>query len=296
MDAFHSALGFHSVLISEHAASEALFASHLNESRYSIRVVRQTLDALATSSMITSSRALHVTIPTHGTSVEISVVYYRAGYTPTDYPTPSHYATRIKLEGSCAIQCPSIALQLAGGKKVQEVLSRPGVVEQFLLDESRGGERFTEKDVEELRASWMGMWSLDLEVDEGVNKARAMALDLVLKPQREGGGNNVYKESIPVFLDQLPRAEREAWIAMELIRPPEGVENWLVRAGEGGEGRVKGDVVSELGIYGWALFGRGAQRVRERTGGWLVRTKGRESDEGGVAVGFSVLDSVVLVD
>lgn len=28
---------------------------------------------------------------------------------------------------------------------------------------------------------------------------------------------------------------------------------------------------------------------------YLLRTKGRESDEGGVAVGFSVLDSVVLV-
>ena len=28
----------------------------------------------------------------------------------------------------------------------------------------------------------------------------------------------------------------------------------------------------------------------------IVRTKGRESDEGGVAVGFSVLDSVLLVN
>lgn len=226
---------------------------------------------------------------------EISVVYYRAGYTPTDYPTASEYATRIKLESSRAIQCPSIALQLAGGKKVQEVLSRPGVVESFLLDESRGPERFNVRDMEELRESWMGMWSLDLDLEEGVRRARTNALDLVLKPQREGGGNNVYKESIPGFLDGLPREEREAWIAMELIRPPEGVGNWLVRAGGGTEGCAKGDVVSELGIYGWALFGGGG-KVKENSGGWLVRTKGRESDEGGVAVGFSVLDSVVLID
>jgi glutathione synthase len=199
------------------------------------------------------------------------------------------------MESTRAIQCPSIALQLAGGKKVQEVLSRPGVVESFLLDPSRGPERFTESQVKELRDSWMGMWSLDREGDEGVRLARANALDLVLKPQREGGGNNVYKESIPGFLDELPRAEREAWIAMELIRPPQGLGNWLVRAGGGTEGRVRGDVVSELGIYGWALFG-GPGNVKQNEGGWLVRTKGRESDEGGVAVGFSVLDTVVLTD
>jgi glutathione synthase len=36
--------------------------------------------------------------------------------------------------------------------------------------------------------------------------------------------------------------------------------------------------------------------VEEKTVGWLLRTKGRDSDEGGVAAGFSVLDSVVLVD
>jgi hypothetical protein len=35
--------------------------------------------------------------------------------------------------------------------------------------------------------------------------------------------------------------------------------------------------------------------VVEQELGWLVRTKGTESDESGVAVGFSVLDSVVLV-
>ena len=42
---------------------------------------------------------------------------------------------------------------------------------------------------------------------------------------------------------------------------------------------------------------KGEYRVVEESGaiGWLVRTKGKESDEGGVAVGYSVLDSLVLV-
>ncbi|KIJ45949.1 hypothetical protein M422DRAFT_165874 [Sphaerobolus stellatus SS14] len=261
---------------------------------HGILVVRQTFDQLAISASISADNKLIITLPNQSIPIEISVVYFRAGYTPTDYPTPDQYETRFLLNRSRAIQCPSIALQLAGGKKVQEVLSRPGVVESFLLYESKGPERFTEEDVKEIRSSWMGMWSLDLNGDEGVRKAREDASNLVLKPQREGGGNNVYKESIPEFLDGLKNADREAWIAMELIRPPEGIHNWLVRAGGGSAGRVKADVVSELGIFGWALFGEGP--TVQKDAGWLVRTKGRESNEGGVAVGFSVLDSLVLLD
>lgn len=118
-----------------------------------------------------------------------------------------------------------------------------------------------------------------------------------MKPQREGGGNNVYKDDIPEFLDKLDPAERQAWIAMELITPPQGVANYLLRAGSAdnqNQGPIKTEVISELGIFGWALFG--GETLIEKEGGWLVRTKGKESDEGGVAAGFSVLDSVLLVD
>ncbi|KAJ7823645.1 hypothetical protein B0H13DRAFT_2681398 [Mycena leptocephala] len=274
--------------------------------KHAIHVIRQTLDELATSASLSpSTRALCLFIsPTTSpsTPIEISTVYFRAGYTPTDYPTPAHYATRFLLERSKAIKCPSIALQLAGGKKVQEVLTQPGVLERFLGD----ADAVPAARIAELRASWMGMWGLDDDGGAGVQRARDAAQRLVLKPQREGGGNNVYKGAIPAFLDGLPTREREAWIAMELIGPPEGVGGYLVRAGGGGGGEadvtgskaktVKAEVVSELGIFGWALFGGKDGGVEEKEVGWLVRTKGKESDEGGVATGFSVLDSVLLVD
>jgi glutathione synthase len=109
----------------------------------------------------------------------------------------------------------------------------------------------------------------------------------------------VYKEDIPAFLDSLPPQEREAWIAMRLIEVPKGVKGWLVRAGSldfaaTSQRAVQAEVVSELGIFGWALFGEG-KVVEEEEVGWLVRTKGKDSNEGGVATGFSVLDSVLLV-
>jgi glutathione synthase len=56
---------------------------------------------------------------------------------------------------------------------------------------------------------------------------------------------------------------------------------------------VRAEVISELGIFGYALFGEG--EVVEREVGWFVRTKGTENNEGGVAVGFLVLDSVIIM-
>ncbi|CAK5284402.1 unnamed protein product [Mycena citricolor] len=254
--------------------------------RHSIHVVRQTFDELSSNASVESaSRVLTVL------GSEISVVYFRAGYTPTDYPSAQQYTTRFLIESSKAVKCPSIALQLAGGKKVQQVLAQPGVAERFL------GGVVSSAAIDEMRNSWMEMWGLDegRESEDGVKRARAEADMLVLKPQREGGGNNVYKEAIPAFLDALPAPERQAWIAMQLIRPPD-VGGYLVRAGGGEGGAVRTDVVSELGIFGWALFGGSDGKIEEKDVGWLVRTKGKDSNEGGVATGFSVLDSIFLVD
>jgi len=227
-------------------------------------------------------------------SVEISTIYFRAGYTPTDFPTAAQWSTRFLLERSLAIKCPSIPLQLSGGKKVQQVLTKPGVLEGYLCDKKWGERVFAQTEVDEIRSSWMGMWGLD--ENDGIDRARKLASSLVLKPQREGGGNNVYKDDIPAFLATLPPKEREAWIAMELIVPPQGTGNYLIRAGGGKGSAIRTEVVSELGIFGWALFGGAQGEVKEKEIGWLVRTKGKDSNEGGVATGFSVLDSLLLVD
>lgn len=161
-----------------------------------------------------------------------------------------------------------------------------------------------------LKLSFTGLWPMDdsplgLEADRLV---REDPTRFVLKPQREGGGNNIYREDIIPFLDSLDaldqaksirggRKEREAFILMDLIQVKKGVESVMVRAGTG-EG-VRGEVVSELGIYGVALFEqtkKGEVRIlSNETSGHLLRTKGVESDEGGVAVGYSVIDSVCLV-
>jgi glutathione synthase len=129
----------------------------------------------------------------------------------------------------------------------------------------------------------------------------------VLKPQREGGGNNVYRADIPPFLAQLDEADRnraagyprarEGWILMDLIQPPD-VSNIMVPAGQGRA--IEGTIISELGVYGTILYrarpdGTGAEILHNEQVGHLLRTKASNVSEGGVATGFSVLDSPLLV-
>lgn len=257
--------------------------------------------------------------------VEVSVVYYRAGYGPTDYEgkgNEKNWDVRLLLERSKAIKCPSVALQLAGAKKVQQVLAQPGVLESFLQapsdpeskDSNNVSQTWDASTLALIRSTWTDLYSLDPSLEEG-KKAYELALNepqkFVLKPQREGGGNNIYKEDIPPALKEMEErdranagssapSEREGYILMSLIQPPPGLGSWLVKAGAGAEGAaLASDVVSELGIYGTALFsreGNGAFNLVDNTsGGHLLRTKGRNSNEGGVAVGFSVIDSPYLL-
>ena len=51
---------------------------------------------------------------------EVSVVYFRAGYAPADYPGEAEWAARMALERSAAVKCPSAALQCVGAKKIQQ--------------------------------------------------------------------------------------------------------------------------------------------------------------------------------
>lgn len=255
-------------------------------------MVRATFHTLATTAQVDPTTGVLRVSQSHTASgpVEISVVYYRAGYSPDDYASETDFQTRFILEESLAIKCPSIPLQLAGTKKIQEHLTQPGVLEHIL--QHNNDVDIGPSHVKALRDSWMEMWSLDGE--EGYKRANDGHQHLVLKPQREGGGNNIYHTDIPQFLQTLPSKDREAWIAMKLIDVPQA-SNLLVRTG--GMVVSPSGTVNELGIFGWSLFSDRVVgvMVKDASGGWLLRTKGSESKEGGIAVGISVLDTPVLV-
>ncbi|KAF9669997.1 hypothetical protein SADUNF_Sadunf13G0022600 [Salix dunnii] len=61
---------------------------------------------------------------------EISVVYSRAGYSPTDYRLEAEWRARVLMEQSSAVKCPSISYHLAGTKKIQQELAKPNMLER----------------------------------------------------------------------------------------------------------------------------------------------------------------------
>jgi glutathione synthase len=154
---------------------------------------------------------------------------------------------------------------LAGSKKVQQVLTDPGVLEHFLSD-------LPPSSLSEIRSTWMGMWDLSApptspSLPSGIDRVlqNNACEHLVLKPQREGGGNNIYRSKIPEFLKTMPEEERKAWIVMELIQGPEEeeVKGIVMRDGQ----TRKSSIVSELGVFGWCLFGKLYLSCLRRRGG-----------------------------
>ena len=78
---------------------------------------------------------------------------------------------------------------------------------------------------------------------------------------------------------------------MELITPPADAKNVVLRS----DGEVlRGNVIGELGVYGTILWDQSGKILHNDQGGWLMRTKGKDVNEGGVAAGFSSLDSILL--
>ena len=219
------------------------------------------------------------------------MLYFRAGYSPDEYSRPSDWEARLHLERSSAIKCPSILTHLAGSKKVQQVLATPNSshLSRFLHDPAQA---------ERVRRTFAAIYPLDTS-PAGLD-ARKIALHperargYVLKPQREGGGNNIYRSAITPFLKALPEAHWKGYILMELIEPPE-LCNVILRNGE----IEATPVIGELGMYGTCLWQHGTpsqQIMLNENAGYLLRTKARNSEVGGVAGGFGSIDSCCLVD
>ncbi|XP_007906850.1 glutathione synthetase isoform X2 [Callorhinchus milii] len=247
--------------------------------RRNITVLRRKTEEIYQRGILDTDRKLFID------GYEVAVAYLRTGYGPDDYPSLEDWNGRLLLERSRAIKCPDIATHLVGTKKVQQELTRPGVLEKFLYDNPEA--------VERIRATFVGLYSFD-EGEEG-DKVVAMAMaepeHFVLKPQREGGGNNSFGEELKQLLGSLKDSpERSAYILMEKVTPLP-VVNYLVHPGVPPK---LTECVTELGIFG-VYIRRCGNMVINDCSGHLLRTKSTEFADGGVAAGVAVLDSPYLV-
>ncbi|XP_017971935.1 PREDICTED: glutathione synthetase, chloroplastic isoform X1 [Theobroma cacao] len=242
--------------------------------RHNVRTVRKTLAEIDREGQLLPDGTLLVD------GQAIAVIYFRAGYAPTDYPSESEWRARLLMEQSSAIKCPSISYHLAGSKKIQQELAKPNMLERFLENK---------EDIVKLRKCFAGLWSLDdLDI---IRKAIDKPELFVMKPQREGGGNNIYGNDVKETLLQLQKEGSEedaAYILMQRIFPTVS-PTILMRDGI----CHKEHAISELGIYS-AYLRNNEKVIMNDQCGYLMRTKIASSNEGGVAAGFAVLDSIYL--
>ncbi|XP_054720974.1 glutathione synthetase-like isoform X2 [Uloborus diversus] len=239
-----------------------------------VEILRCTFKDLRTSAILRDEKLF-----VHGK--EVAVVYYRTGYVPEDYE-PIDWETRFLMEKSRAIKCPSAGLHLACSKRVQAFLTREGILERFLPQDI----------ADHVRQVFAKQYSL--EMTENGDRAIKLGLEnpdkYVLKPERDGGGNNLYGEDVKTTLDRIKSTEeRMAYILMERINPP-AISNCIVLGDCSPE---IGGIVCELGAFG-IILGSKKKIFKNNYGGHLLRSKRIDSNETGVAAGFGALDSPYL--
>lgn len=238
---------------------------------YDIPVLRTTLDELGEKGQIVDGKVVF-----QGKSVAIA--YFRAGYSPDHYLKSQAWAGRKLLEHSHTVSIPSVTIQLANTKKIQQVLSSRETLEQFV----------PAQEAAQLLETMVTM--------APVAEARQQALDepekWVLKPSREGGGNNYFGQEMVEHLRQLDESQAQAYILMEAIRQSPFRAVRLVE-----EKVVDGPCFTELGHFSYALWEPGAtEPVFEDTEGYLLRTKDEKNREGLVLGGFSFLDTAAVFE
>lgn len=247
-----------------------------------IPVVRRTFHEIDQQAKLDEDRKLYLN------GNEVAVVYFRTGYAPNQYDD-SVWRVRRMLERSRASCCPDIATQLAGTKKVQQELASSDA-----LISSLG---FSATTAARLQQTFTTMCSLDDGEDgeKAVQEALANPSEYVLKPQREGGGNNLYDEDIVHFFESnergLQRTDRTAFILMHRLRPPP-VWNVPIRPNTLSRPEL---CVSELGVFG-AYVRCGTDMIFNSCCGHLLRSKNAMCNEGGLMTGEAMLDNPCLVE
>lgn len=279
---------------SEFNAFDQRHLEYILNDRHGIAMIRVSLGDVYDYGKLLDNGRLVVRLPAFNQKeTEISVAYFRAGYGPQDYTDPKAWEARKLLELSAAIKCPNIASHLAGTKKVQQVLSQPNVLERFLD---------TEEEIVSLTSTFAKLYSLDAKeysdkqhIHSLVQEASEYPQRYVLKPQREGGGSNLYGVQAAAALANMDDAARAAFILQERIHPP--IQRALV-VGDKNVGVVQ-DSSTELGLFGISVFkpmSDSVENLVNPNAGFLLRTKSIHSDEGGFARGLGVVDVLWLQD
>ena len=218
----------------------------------------------------------------------ISLFYFRAGYSENDFPDKESWDALEKIETSSAIKCPNVNTFLCTFKIFQFVLQNEAVLERYLP------EKLIADDIKRMFAKMYSVSTMSPEErKELYADMKANYTKYIVKPQKEGGGNNFYNEDI---LKVLPKDNSDDVsdilansLIMERITPKEQECLILIK-----NGLKLAKCISEISVYGIILADKDKVYIN-KSAGFLIRTKESHVQEGGVVSGFSAIDIPYLV-
>uniref|UniRef100_A0A8C9I682 Glutathione synthetase n=1 Tax=Piliocolobus tephrosceles TaxID=591936 RepID=A0A8C9I682_9PRIM len=157
---------------------------------------------------------------------EISVIYFRALYTPNHF-NEVIWKLRELLEFSDSIKIPSLPYQLVGSKRIQMLLCNDDILKKYLsldLNKNKKSDKQIEKHMNMLKKTFA------LQIDPSLDTNSNIILDAIenennylLKPQREGGQNNIFgknvKEKLMYYYKPEEKKKLCSYVLMEKLFP-----------------------------------------------------------------------------
>ena len=217
---------------------------------------------------------------------EVAVFYLRTGYNPDQY-TPQSWECRREMELSNAIVCPDIDAQITNLKYMQYYLSKQETWARYGLDElkfkksSQATVKILLFDID-FKSSKKEMISY-IEANGGYES-------FVLKPCKEGGGNNYFDSDIKRVIENFSESELSDFILMDKIVASEEIGMFTDF-----ESIMVGPIINEIGIYSSAVWNPEGEVVHQKTGDYFIKSRSTLNKEGPVIAGIGFTNSLSII-
>ncbi|CRG97898.1 glutathione synthetase, putative [Plasmodium gallinaceum] len=240
---------------------------------------------------------------------EISVIYFRSLYSPYHF-NETIWSLREMIEFSDSVKIPSLPYQLVGSKRIQMLLLDDDILKKYIsydLNKNKKTEQQIINDMNTLKKSFA------LQVDPSLDKNShiiSLAIEneknFLLKPQREGGMNNLHgsdvKEKLMLYYDEKEKHKLSIYVLMQKLFPSSFITVHCRTKKKENEDNDHSyfiefspeKSISEISLFHNFIFYKNKNILNEQKG-YLIRTKNINENEGGAICGISSLDSFFLI-
>ena len=218
----------------------------------------------------------------------ISLFYFRASYCENDFPNDEAWQGRELIELSTAIKVPDINTFLTTFKIFQYELSKPQIVMHYIQNE------LIINDILRFFGNIYYVRDMSPEnITDLFNKIKSSPEKYILKPMREGGGNNITGEKLK---ELIPENENEISDLIKNSVIVDKIDSYIHEGLVIRDEKIKmQNSISEYSAYGIILTNEN-NIIMNKSVSFLVRTKSQDSVEGGIIEGAGAIDIPCLLD